>query len=210
MVSYCMVWYGMVWYGCNIIFSGVFAMYHEGGNTPSEVDSGLFIYSKAPLFATPPSPIHNNTPPGIYRYSFHDEHMRIVSSRDNAMRPRTLQQVDLAPTLAALDGHAIPYTSLGMVIPELLYVTSERVAERYNQLLLSREGRDGASAGGDTLESECVACLAAYRADPLSFHLHQNAIQVRKIMMSILACMQLIIIYSWGEMEGLSRKTPYA
>jgi hypothetical protein len=112
-----------------------------------------------------------------------------------------VEQVDLAPTLSAFLGHPTPFTSLGTIISELFYVPFTGVVERYRASIMNTavhdatdEASDACSPGSaaDSAASKsnkqthgsCDLCYAGYRADPLAYQLHQNAIQVFSFIMS--------------------------
>ncbi|XP_069780362.1 GPI ethanolamine phosphate transferase 3 isoform X2 [Narcine bancroftii] len=62
----------------------------HGGDSEGEVDAALFIYSPLPMFE-----------------------MKTVED------PKVVSQIDLVPTLALLLGIPIPYSNIGMVIPDM-------------------------------------------------------------------------------------------
>ncbi|CCL98860.1 uncharacterized protein FIBRA_00867 [Fibroporia radiculosa] len=77
----------------------------HGGDGVLETSSGLWIYSKKPLTR------------GIAAIPPAFRHTRIFP--DASVPHRSVQQIDLVPSLALLLGIPIPYNNLGMVIPEL-------------------------------------------------------------------------------------------
>lgn len=90
--------------------------------------SGLFVYSTGEMF---PEQAHNLA--GV-----ESEHIdatldsqsklfnTVETKQTHVVAPRVIEQVDLAPTLALLMGHAVPYTSLGQIVPELFQETVEK------------------------------------------------------------------------------------
>ncbi|KAI0299999.1 hypothetical protein B0F90DRAFT_1725887 [Multifurca ochricompacta] len=78
----------------------------HGGDGDLEVSAGLWIYSKGPTLSSknpPTSHLPHKTFPG--EPSLH----------------RSVQQIDLVPTLSLLLGLPIPFNNLGTVIPELFW-----------------------------------------------------------------------------------------
>jgi phosphatidylinositol glycan class O len=91
----------------------------HGGSSGNETDSGLFVYSKQPLFAVqPPSTLGEEEPTTLY-WSEHSASLQRTPLSKIRQHPRMVSQLDLTPTLALLLGLPIPASSLGMVIPEL-------------------------------------------------------------------------------------------
>ena len=188
-----------------------------GGNSQLETDSALFMYSKSPMFTIPSlsastvrdSIVEGNSPlPSLPRevYSFAKGEMKSVLLDTDMHTPRTVEQVDLAPTLSAMLGDPAPMTSLGMVIPEVFYMSEEEVVKRFHEIrstysslatpVSDRGYRCVVDDGTDICKEnvyhfdddalqQCISCQAAYRSDLLAFHLHQNSIQVnRKLCLS--------------------------
>ena len=78
----------------------------HGGDGDLEVSSGLWIYSKGPALSSenpPTSDFPHKTFPG------------------ESSPHRSVQQIDLVPTLSLLLGLPIPFNNLGTVIPELFW-----------------------------------------------------------------------------------------
>lgn len=78
----------------------------HGGDGDLEVSSGLWIYSKGPALSSenpPTSDLPHKTFPG------------------ESSPHRSVQQIDLVPTLSLLLGLPIPFNNLGTVIPELFW-----------------------------------------------------------------------------------------
>ena len=78
----------------------------HGGDGDLEVSSGLWIYSKGPALSSenpPTSDLPHKTFPG------------------EPSPHRSVQQIDLVPTLSLLLGLPIPFNNLGTVIPELFW-----------------------------------------------------------------------------------------
>ncbi|POW15008.1 hypothetical protein PSTT_02582 [Puccinia striiformis] len=81
----------------------------HGGDSFLEVSSGLWIYSKSkPLVETP-----------IPEWLLPDKDDYI--DLDGIGTVRSIPQIDLVPTLSLLLGIPIPFSNLGMIIPELFY-----------------------------------------------------------------------------------------
>src|SRR6187549_295892 len=86
----------------------------HGGDSKQEMDAGLFFYSKKPFY-------HNQT-----RFDrILGQILNSVQSLDDGYELfsrwegyRTVQQIDLVPTLGQLLGLGIPFGNLGTVIPE--------------------------------------------------------------------------------------------
>ena len=57
------------------------------------------------------------------------QHFKWTPSSYIRAHPRTIPQVDLAPTLSFLLGVPVPYSNLGMVIPELFQTVSSEPGE---------------------------------------------------------------------------------
>ncbi|XP_072849164.2 GPI ethanolamine phosphate transferase 3, catalytic subunit isoform X4 [Pogona vitticeps] len=81
----------------------------HGGDSEEEVNAALFVYSKAPLFQSPPPE-----------------------------EPETVPQVNLVPTLALLLGVPVPYNNIGEVMAELFAVEGDRAASTLAQLAAYR------------------------------------------------------------------------
>jgi GPI ethanolamine phosphate transferase 3 subunit O len=80
----------------------------HGGDGELETSAGTWIYSKGPALSNqsisiPSSLLHNVTFPG------------------SSISSRSIQQIDLVPSLSLLLGLPIPFNSLGTVIPELFW-----------------------------------------------------------------------------------------
>jgi phosphatidylinositol glycan class O len=78
----------------------------HGGDGDLEVSSGLWIYSKGPALSSKNPPTSNHP---------HKTFPGEPSSH------RSVQQIDLVPTLSLLLGLPIPFNNLGTVIPELFW-----------------------------------------------------------------------------------------
>ncbi|XP_077202727.1 GPI ethanolamine phosphate transferase 3, catalytic subunit [Paroedura picta] len=77
----------------------------HGGESEEEVNAALFVYSKAPLFQSPPP-----------------------------QEPETVPQVNLVPTLALLLGLPIPYNNIGEVMVDLFAVEGDATVSGLHQL----------------------------------------------------------------------------
>ena len=79
----------------------------HGGDGDLETSAGLWIYSSTrPIVATHP------VPPTLLRYS---------TFPGSTHPARTIQQIDLVPSLSLLLGLPIPFNNLGTVIPDLFW-----------------------------------------------------------------------------------------
>ena len=90
----------------------------HGGDGDLEVSAGLWIYSKGPTLSSekpPTSQLPHKTFPG------------------EPSPHRSVQQIDLVPTLSLLLGLPIPFNNLGTVIPELFW--RDRVGSDYAKAL---------------------------------------------------------------------------
>jgi hypothetical protein len=177
-----------------------------GGNSELELNSGLFLFSKSPLFSSH-GPTQDDssrrTQRSSHRYHLDDSGFRFkaVPTKTIAVSPRMVEQVDLAPTLSALLGHPTPFTSLGTIISELFYIPFTGVIERYRASVMNTAANDATDEANDACSPGSAAdsaasksneqryglydlCYAGYRADPLAYQLHQNAIQVFSFFMS--------------------------
>ena len=108
----------------------------HGGDSDLEVSAGLWIYSKGPTLSaknTPTTHLPHKTFPG------------------EPSPHRSVQQIDLVPTLSLLLGLPIPFNNLGTVIPELFW--------------RDRSGSDYAKAL-DANARQVHAYLDAYRNSP--------------------------------------------
>ncbi|XP_062828683.1 GPI ethanolamine phosphate transferase 3 [Anolis carolinensis] len=77
----------------------------HGGDTEEEVNAALFVYSKVPLFRTPPP-----------------------------QEPQTVPQVNLVPTLALLLGIPVPYSNIGEVMDDLFATEGDTATSVLAQL----------------------------------------------------------------------------
>lgn len=109
----------------------------HGGASPEETDSGLFVYSPLPIFTV--QCVSNSSEDTLrscestltnhdnctVRY-WDDRTRRFEWQSVSAMRstPRMVSQIDLVPTISMLLGIPIPFSSIGMVIPEMFIARS--------------------------------------------------------------------------------------
>lgn len=121
----------------------------HGGASRAETDSGLFVYSKEPIFQLfAPATADHVCPPGNrvdnaeridnitaatsekehvpvdydnYTMPYWNDRFGFQNTAVHTVRrhPRTLPQTDFTPTVSLLLGLPIPASSLGMLIPEL-------------------------------------------------------------------------------------------
>lgn len=95
----------------------------HGGDSPEEVESALWLYSKTPL--VPDSPLSQR--PWSMTSSTLEEVLISSASKDGLpeffeldnQRHRTIPQISLVPTISLLLGLPIPLNNLGTLIPEL-------------------------------------------------------------------------------------------
>lgn len=94
----------------------------HGGASPDETDSALFVFSKQPFYKGTSDFRTWNSNAGIYEYF----------ESWTEVTPRSIPQIDLVPTLSYLLNIPIPFSSLGKIIPELVY---SEMNEETNTLL---------------------------------------------------------------------------
>lgn len=95
---------------------------NHGGYSVLETSSAFWFYSKEKLF-TQSSP---HIPSGLLQYR---------TFPNTKIRHRSVQQIDIVPTLSLLLGLPIPYNNLGSVIPELFWRDAqEKTLERALEL----------------------------------------------------------------------------
>jgi phosphatidylinositol glycan class O len=105
----------------------------HGGDSEVEVQAALFIYSKTPFLAKDRSRLNAilnelaNTDP-------EDDSLRTFIERSDVGRHRTVPQIDLVPTISMLLGLPIPYSNLGMIIPELFLTPSNNGTTSYESV----------------------------------------------------------------------------
>ncbi|KAI9597990.1 hypothetical protein BDF19DRAFT_463342 [Syncephalis fuscata] len=94
----------------------------HGGDSAIEVQAALFVYSAREMI---PKDLRrlNGVLNRLADHEPSDASMRVFIDRPDVGRHRTVPQIDLVPTISFLLGMPIPYSSLGMVIPEL-FLTS--------------------------------------------------------------------------------------
>ncbi|KAF8907063.1 alkaline-phosphatase-like protein [Gymnopilus junonius] len=80
----------------------------HGGDSPLETSAGMWIYSKGP----PLTDLSPRVPGGLLQF-------KIFPGCDT--RHRSIQQIDILPTMSLLLGVPIPFNNLGTVIPELFW-----------------------------------------------------------------------------------------
>lgn len=99
----------------------------HGGDSPEEVESALWLYSKTALVPNAP---YSAKPFGTDSANL-DELLEIVSATEGSTeffdldgrRHRTVSQISLVPTLCLLLGIPLPLNNLGSLIPELFLQT---------------------------------------------------------------------------------------
>ena len=80
----------------------------HGGDGVLETSAGLWVYSKGP----PLTQTHLPPPSGLLQYTTYP---------GTSVPHRTIQQIDILPTLSLILGLPIPFNNLGTVIPELFW-----------------------------------------------------------------------------------------
>lgn len=89
----------------------------HGGASDDETQSALFVYSKQPFYS---STKNNNT--NVYRvWNESLGEFDYYSDFANGAHLRAVPQMDLVPTLSYLLNIPIPFSSVGKVIPEMIY-----------------------------------------------------------------------------------------
>jgi phosphatidylinositol glycan class O len=108
----------------------------HGGSSGNETDSGLFVYSKQPMFPVRSVPAECRVSSGAEggdqdsstgssaaaQSLYWDERtasLQFTPVDKIRAHPRVVSQLDLTPTLSLLLGLPVPASSLGMLIPEL-------------------------------------------------------------------------------------------
>ncbi|TPX57890.1 hypothetical protein PhCBS80983_g03482 [Powellomyces hirtus] len=107
----------------------------HGGDSENEVNAGLFMYSKRPLIDKDPTYMTElesylaaeskldlgTNDPFVYLHNY-----------------RTTPQIDFVPTISLLLGIPIPFGNLGMVLPELFFVSTKEKSPGQNLLAATR------------------------------------------------------------------------
>lgn len=127
---------------------------NHGGSTIEETDSGLFVYSKKKLFPSFKEnndkcnvnnidndkiinqSINNSKTTMTMSWSTDKESLEPRNIIDIMKNPRIISQIDLIPTISILLGIPIPFSSIGMVIPELLQDNAYHYNNSSSKLLL--------------------------------------------------------------------------
>ncbi|KAI0804684.1 hypothetical protein BC629DRAFT_1590921 [Irpex lacteus] len=92
----------------------------HGGDTELEVTAAMWFYSKGRSLLHPSAQIHERLAPhALFPGAF--------------VSHRSVQQIDLVPTLSLLLGLPIPYNNLGSIIPELFW--EDKDGKRFNEAL---------------------------------------------------------------------------
>ena len=137
----------------------------HGGSSQSETDSGLFVYSKKPIFTVSrlqaevrgERDLAAEVSPTMLQTLYWDDRqgsLQPTPVSNVRAAPRMLPQTDLTPTLSRLLGQPTPASSLGMLIPELFL---------------------GDSSNSDSMDSSSGSCGQEALLDAL----YMNALQVR-------------------------------
>ncbi|PFH53640.1 hypothetical protein AMATHDRAFT_1276 [Amanita thiersii Skay4041] len=82
----------------------------HGGDGILETSAALWVYSKGPALKTTTS----SPPSGLLQYKIFP---------GTTQRQRSIQQIDILPTISLLLGLPIPYNNLGSIIPEIFWRT---------------------------------------------------------------------------------------
>lgn len=85
----------------------------HGGDGVLETSAALWIYSKGPALTSTSAP-----PSGLLQYK---------TFPGSATRHRSIQQIDILPTMSLLLGLPIPFNNLGSLIPEIFWRTGNGV-----------------------------------------------------------------------------------
>ena len=85
----------------------------HGGDGVLETSAALWIYSKGPALTSTSAP-----PSGLLKYK---------TFPGSAARHRSIQQIDILPTMSLLLGLPIPFSNLGSLIPEIFWRTGNGV-----------------------------------------------------------------------------------
>ncbi|PLW18213.1 hypothetical protein PCANC_10369 [Puccinia coronata f. sp. avenae] len=105
---------------------GMDAKGDHGGDSFWEVSTALWVYSKTRPLVSPHEPLPSWA---LDHHHHHHHHHHTSSSSSNShvnLGPtlgtwRTVSQIDIVPTLSLLLGVPIPFSNLGMLIPELFF-----------------------------------------------------------------------------------------
>lgn len=144
----------------------------HGGSSQSETDSGLFVYSKKPIFTVSrlqaevrcERDLTADVSPAVLQILYWDDRqgsLQPTPVSNIRAAPRMLPQTDLTPTLSRLLGQPTPASSLGMLIPELFL---------------------GDSSNSDSMDSSSGSCGQEALLDAL----YMNALQVRARLTALL------------------------
>ena len=136
----------------------------HGGDSFQEMNAGLFFYSKTPFLA--PS-YHQNLQIALKGVLELDREYDIFTEMKG---DRTVQQIDLVPTLSALMGLGIPFGNLGTIIPEF-FITKNG----YGMLL--DEMKRNAKQVADYLDVYTLQRTDAKSAFEASRIVYQNAVK---------------------------------
>ncbi|KAJ3372185.1 mannose-ethanolamine phosphotransferase gpi13 [Kappamyces sp. JEL0680] len=163
---------------------GMDAKGDHGGDSEQEIDAALFFYSKTALTTADP----------LYDQTIEDVVLGIqgldpdfgIFSRHNG--DRTVQQIDMVPTIAALMGLGIPFGNLGMVIPEFF------VGSDLQRLL--EETDVNARQIHTYLEAYGAKRADAKAAFAKSRFLYDQALQARQTMQSVDDQINVYLLYT--------------
>ncbi|EKM76323.1 hypothetical protein AGABI1DRAFT_131414 [Agaricus bisporus var. burnettii JB137-S8] len=155
----------------------------HGGDGVLETSSALWIYSKGPPLMDKK---RENIHPGLLGY-------KTFPGAKSSWR--SVQQIDLLPTLSLLLGLPIPYNNLGTIIPELFWRSSTKSSNSKPELeyaldLNSRQIRQyletyRSSSSGSELDSAWNVLQSAWDAVSMSPQLSpQNALEAKLISMA--------------------------
>lgn len=150
---------------------GMDAKGDHGGDSLQEMNAGLFFYSKTPFLAPESSKtllVALDHIAALHPQGDYDIFTRMKGDR-------TLQQIDLVPTLSALMGLGIPFGNLGTLIPEFFLNHGD-----YSYSLLLEEMAKNAKQVADYLDVYTIQRPDAKSAFTASRSLYKTAQQAHR------------------------------
>ena len=103
----------------------------HGGDSENELNAGLFIYSKKPLYDQNES--WNQVLEALKQMDFGTDEPLVMLENH-----RTFPQIDIVPTMALLSGLPIPFGNLGTLIPELFHIRQGSLSPLENLIQVAR------------------------------------------------------------------------
>ncbi|KAF9002881.1 hypothetical protein BDQ17DRAFT_1356258 [Cyathus striatus] len=177
----------------------------HGGDGVLETSSALWVYSKGRELTTNSGPV----PSGLLQYS---------TFPGTTIPHRSIQQIDILPTLSLLLGLPIPYNNLGAVIPELFWrdregMELERALElnaaqvkRYLDTCHSKPSGGELDEAWDSLQAAWASAESAASPGETKFILLSNYSRFNPILMAMgLALLGMSICASWAAYSSISR-----